>query len=667
LIAEKLQKILDRGYVVFPVDSTFIKSLMDFFDVEKGSDIRMVYNGTSCGLNEVLWAPNFWLPYPATAARLLSYGYYMVDIDLGEMFLNFPLPDLLKRYSGVDFAPYAKDLSEPGEPNKSLVCGKPWVHWVRCWMGLRPSPFMAVRFYYLAEEFARGNRWAKDNPLRWDRIKLNLPGSSTFDPTMPRVMKWDEQIQNIAGDVVAFVDDLRASGHSVERAWAISRQVVSRLQYLGLQDAPRKRRPPVRTPGAWAGSIFTTTDKEVFQSIDQSKWDRVKDQLKEVLEVFDSSDSPMFVYKRLEEIRGFLCHVSMTYTLVTPYLKGLHLTLASHHVGRDESGWKLTPREWAAYLYDSVVSGKMAPDEADAMREAVKEMPAPEPMDAPVRREPLKPPQLIAPVERLEDDIRAMTQLFGQKEPTQRLIRSSRVYTILYGFADASGSGFGSTVLGKDGIRYRIGTWDADTQDESSNFREFENVVETLEEEARLGHLKKALIFLCTDNSTVEAALVKGNSSSRKLFELVLRVRCLEMREGAHIVVSHVSGERMKAQGTDGVSRGQLKEGVSIGADMLSFIPFQLSAIQRSSAVETWIWSWLGDEAELLKPEGWFERGHGLLGGKWTPKVSGDMNSNPESSFGLRHRPPHQWPLRSFEKLASNDKTLFMCLSVRVC
>jgi hypothetical protein len=56
---------------------------MDFFAVEKDSD--MVYIGTSCGLNDMIWAPKFWLPTPATAARLLGYGYYMVDIDLGEI------------------------------------------------------------------------------------------------------------------------------------------------------------------------------------------------------------------------------------------------------------------------------------------------------------------------------------------------------------------------------------------------------------------------------------------------------------------------------------------------------------------------------------------------------------------------------------------------------
>jgi hypothetical protein len=479
---------------------------------------------------------------------------------------------------------------------------------------------MAVRFYYLAEEFARGNRRTKDNPLRWDRIKLNLPASKLFDPTMPRVMKWNDAIGNVAGDIVAFVDDLRASGHSVEQTWAISQQVVSRLQYLGFQDAPRKRKPPVRASGAWAGSIFTTSDTEVLQSVAQEKWDKAKSQLQELTDVFASSSIPEFVYKRLEQIRGFLCHLSMTYSELTPYLKGFHLTLAAHNGGRDETGWKLTPREWAAYLHEAVESGKMVQDEANDMREAVKEMAPPAPISFNVPRPPIKPPEMVSPVERFEDDIRALSALLGQEKPVKKLVRASRVYTILYGFADASGSGFGSTVLGNDGIRYRIGTWDSDTQESSSNFREFENVVEALKEEAKAGHLRNALIFLCTDNSTVESALVKGNSSSKKLFELVLEVRCLAMREGARIVVSHVSGERMKAQGTDGVSRGQLKEGVSAGADMLSFIPFQLSAIQRSPAVEDWICSWLGEEAELLKPEGWFERGHGLLGGKTDSK-----------------------------------------------
>jgi hypothetical protein len=138
-------------------------------------------------------------------------------------------------------------------------------------MGLKPSPYMAVRFYFLAKEFARGNHLDKDNPMRWDFVKLNLPGDPAYDPPNPRVMKWDLLIENITGDVVAFVDDLRASGHTIERTWAVGRQIVSRCQYLGLQDAPRKQKPPVRASGPWAGCVFKTSDTEIKQSMTQSK------------------------------------------------------------------------------------------------------------------------------------------------------------------------------------------------------------------------------------------------------------------------------------------------------------------------------------------------------------------------------------------------------------
>jgi hypothetical protein len=210
--------------------------------------------------------------------------------------------------------------------------------------------------------------------------------------------------------------------------------------------------------------------------------------------------------------------------------------------------------------------------------------------------------------------LEALESLLEAETPAEVVLRASGVFTILYGFVDASGKGFGSTVLGKGGIRYHIGTWDGDTEESSSNFRQFKNVVCSLEAEAEAGNLDGAIVFLCTDNSTVEAALVKGNSSSRKLFNfLVLKVRLLEMKHGCSIIVSHLSGERMKAQGTDGVSRGQMKEGVSAGMSMMSFIPFHLTASARSHAVKDWISSWLGAQTEFLEPKDWFGRGHGVL------------------------------------------------------
>jgi hypothetical protein len=48
--------------------------------------------------------------------------------------------------------------------------------------------------------------------------------------------------------------------------------------------------------------------------------------------------------------------------------------------------------------------------------------------------------------------------------------------------------------------------------------------------------------FLFTDNMTVESAFWKGSSSSPLLFELVLRLRQLEMRHNITLHVVHVSG-----------------------------------------------------------------------------------------------------------------------------
>ena len=107
----------------------------------------------------------------------------------------------------------------------------------------------------------------------------------------------------------------------------------------------------------------------------------------------------------------------------------------------------------------------------------------------------------------------------------------------------------------------------------SSNGKEFENTVQALEAEGQAGKLKGAMVFLATDNSTVEGCLYKGNSPVKKLFELVVRVKKLELVYGCQISVTHVSGNRMQAQGTDGVSRGLFKEGVTTGLNILSFFP----------------------------------------------------------------------------------------------
>eukprot|EP00979_Chaetoceros_neogracilis_P000995 scaffold191_cov273-Chaetoceros_neogracile.AAC.10 len=79
------------------------------------------------------------------------------------------------------------------------------------------------------------------------------------------------------------------------------------------------------------------------------------------------------------------------------------------------------------------------------------------------------------------------------------------------------------------------------------------------------GDLDGVEIFLFTDNSVSEAAFFNGSSKSRKLFELILELRVLEMKAGA---------------------RGQLSEGAMRGLVMSSFIPLHQSANVEASGTD---------------------------------------------------------------------------------
>mmetsp|Transcript_10111 Transcript_10111/g.14603 ORF Transcript_10111/g.14603 Transcript_10111/m.14603 type:complete len:596 (-) Transcript_10111:44-1831(-) len=82
-VRTKLVVVRGRGYIA----PSLVKALTAFFSVKKGeTDIRVVYDGTKSGLNAALWAPWFPLPTIEGHLRAVEPGYYMGDIDIGEMF-----------------------------------------------------------------------------------------------------------------------------------------------------------------------------------------------------------------------------------------------------------------------------------------------------------------------------------------------------------------------------------------------------------------------------------------------------------------------------------------------------------------------------------------------------------------------------------------------------
>ena len=112
---------------------------------------------------------------------------------------------------------------------------------------------------------------------------------------------------------------------------------------------------------------------------------------------------------------------------------------------------------------------------------------------------------------------------------------------------NASGSGFGSALIGDDGLQYKAGTWSGDWRAESSNCREADNLVTRVEAISLDGVLVGHELFMFTDNLVFEMGYYKGHSSSKKLSDILFRLHKVEQDGGFKLHVIHVAGTRMKS------------------------------------------------------------------------------------------------------------------------
>ena len=326
-IRAKLELVRARLYIL----AGTVLSLTSFFAVPKGDDdIRMVYDGTKSSLNDVLWAP--WFPLPTIEMHLRSVqpGSYMGDLDIGEMFLNFILHDRIQPYAGVDLSPFfPEELSQDGR----VVL---WERWGRCAMGFTTSPYQAVQGILFAEEAIRGDPSDPANIFRWDVVVLNLPGAPGYNPSRSWVFKLRLHDDQLACDLIIYVDDVRTMGNTFVDCKAASRRAASVLNSLGIQDAPRKRRDPSQTPGAWSGSICLCDSITVDLVVAQERWDKAKQMISWMKDAVEAG--PSIEFKVLERYRGFLIYLVRTYPSINPYLKGIHLSLDSWRPWRREDG-----------------------------------------------------------------------------------------------------------------------------------------------------------------------------------------------------------------------------------------------------------------------------------------------------------------------------------------
>ena len=84
--------------------------------------------------------------------------------------------------------------------------------------------------------------------------------------------------------------------------------------------------------------------------------------------IFSSSDGvpppDLIHFKTTEKFVGFLVYVVGTYTIFTPYLKGIYLTLNNWRPGRTADGWPLPKFEqnFSEVVKDSVVRPHLGDD-----------------------------------------------------------------------------------------------------------------------------------------------------------------------------------------------------------------------------------------------------------------------------------------------------------------
>ena len=161
---------------------------------------------------------------------------YSGDNDLGEMFLNYILHNSTGPYVGIDFTkcllPPKENQYETRYDYRGQV--KMWYRLYRCIMGSLSHPAILLTL-----ECING-----------------------------------AAIGNVLLEKSLFFNNIRPTGKDFNHYKRVMHTTASKSNYLGQQDAPRKRYMPSQSPGLWSGSLVKTDNNNIFVSASQSKWNR---------------------------------------------------------------------------------------------------------------------------------------------------------------------------------------------------------------------------------------------------------------------------------------------------------------------------------------------------------------------------------------------------------
>jgi hypothetical protein len=141
LMRAKVVQVHQQGYI----KPGKVVSSTHYFCMDKGtSDIRVVYNDTSCGLNAQLHVPHYGLLSVKHTLCTLREGYYQCDLDVGKQFLNYKLHKCMLGLSGVDMREVQS--RDPADGAWEATREGNWERWERNWMGLRDSPYRSLQW-----------------------------------------------------------------------------------------------------------------------------------------------------------------------------------------------------------------------------------------------------------------------------------------------------------------------------------------------------------------------------------------------------------------------------------------------------------------------------------------------------------------------------------------
>jgi hypothetical protein len=173
-------------------------------------------------------------------------------------------------------------------------------------------------------------------------------------------------------------------------------------------------------------------------------------------------------------------------------------------------------------------------------------------------------------------------------------------------WGDGSGTGTGGTredigapvYRSESGMEMWMGTWSPDIIHYSSNKKELQTLILSLEAEVtqtisrgRPSAVRDMSLLYFTDNTTVYYVVGNGTSKNSTLQTMVHRVKYLELCLGCHLEVVHVPGTLMITQGTDGLSRGVWISSLHQASSSRQLLPELFAPARCSPDLLSWMLS----------------------------------------------------------------------------